>query len=185
MPILGIMASAMSANLWQPQGAYDALSTVTVPSGGLASVTFAGIPNTYKHLQIRCSTLRTTNPGILMQINGDATAGNYPQHILYGDGASAAAYADITNYTGFVWGANDLGTTTIPGIGIIDILDYANTSKLKTFRSLTGTDKNGSGTIAFASGFNKVITSAITSITFNGAGANFNQNSTFTLYGVK
>jgi hypothetical protein len=30
MPILGIMASQISGHLWAPEGAYDALSTVTV-----------------------------------------------------------------------------------------------------------------------------------------------------------
>ena len=40
-------------NPWEPQGAYDALSTVTVPAGGVATITFAGIPNTYKHRQLR------------------------------------------------------------------------------------------------------------------------------------
>jgi molecular chaperone HtpG len=46
-PILGIIASSFRSAAG-PDGAYDALATVTVPSGGLASITFAAIPNTYK-----------------------------------------------------------------------------------------------------------------------------------------
>ena len=186
MPILGIMASAMSANLWQPEGAYDSLATVTVGATAVANIEFTGIPQTYKHLQLRCLSLKSSNPGTNIRINGDATAGNYPQHILYGTGTgSAQAYADIVNYTGFVWGVDDAGSTTVPVASIIDILDYTSTTKLKTIRALGGADRNGAGQIWLGSGMNKVITAAVTSITFNGNGANFNQYSSFSLYGVK
>ena len=165
---------------------YESIATTTVGAGGTSSITFdLTSVSGYKHLQIRTMVLRTTNPGILISVNGNTTAGNYPQHILYGDGASAAAYADITNYTGLVWMMNDVANTTMPAVSIIDILDYANTSKLKTFRAISGGDKNGSGTINLASGFNKTISAAITSITISGAGANFNQYSSFALYGIK
>jgi hypothetical protein len=43
-PILGIMASQISGHLWEPQGAYDALSTVTL-SANASSVSFTGIPS--------------------------------------------------------------------------------------------------------------------------------------------
>jgi hypothetical protein len=172
-------------NPWEPDGAFDALSTITVGATAVASIEFAGIPQTYKHLQLRCHSLKSANPGTLMRVNGNSTVGNYSNHILYGEGSgSALAYTD-PNYAGMVWALNDAGTTTIPAIAIIDMLDYASTTKLKTIRSLGGADKNGSGNIYFASGMNTVITSPITSIILNGAGANFNQNSQFTLYGVK
>jgi hypothetical protein len=47
------MASQISGHLYDgPFGAYDSLATVTL-SADAASVTFAGIPSGYKHLQIR------------------------------------------------------------------------------------------------------------------------------------
>ena len=52
MPILGIWASQISGHLWAPEGAYDALATVSL-STTTASVTFSGIPSGYKHLQLR------------------------------------------------------------------------------------------------------------------------------------
>ena len=55
-PNLGIIATSISGHLFTFSlvGNYDALATVTVPSGGLSSITFAGIPTTgYSHLQIR------------------------------------------------------------------------------------------------------------------------------------
>jgi len=174
-----------SASPLEVSGAYDALATVTVGATAVANIEFAGIPNTYKHLQFRCLSLKSANPGTNIRINGDATAGNYPQHILYGTGTAAQAYADTVNYTGFVWGINDAGSTTAPVVSIIDILDYTSTTKLKTIRALGGADTNGDGQIWLGSGMNKVITAPITSITFNGGGANFNQYTQFTLYGVR
>jgi hypothetical protein len=79
--------------------------------------------------------------------------------------------------------------TTYFSVSIIDILDYANISKNKTNRVLTGIDKNGSGSIQLTSGawFN---TAAITSITItpqsNTTPTNtLEQYSSFALYGVK
>jgi hypothetical protein len=169
---------------WQPAGAYDALATVTAPSGGLSSVTFAAIPNNYRQLQIRCFSLKSSNPGTLLRINGDGTVGNYPQRILYGTGSGTAQTYTDPNYAGFVWGLNDTGTSTIPAISIIDILDYSSTTKLKVMRTIGGSDANGSGNVYFSSGMNKVITDPINSITLV-TGANFNQHSQFTLYGIR
>jgi hypothetical protein len=68
---------------------------------------------------------------------------------------------------------------------VIDILDYANTNKNKTIRSLAGSDANGSGTIWFGS-IAWLSTSAITSLSFNiESGSNFTQYSSFALYGIK
>ena len=187
MPILGIMASQISGHLWAPEGAYDSLATVTL-SAATASVTFAGIPAGYKHLQIRWlgqHSSNVTDTSMAVQFNGD-TAGNYATHRLYGDGSSAAATAATS--TTFMR-ADRLNAppsaSSIFGVGVIDILDYANTSKNKVMRSLGGVDRNGSGQIFFNSGLWQN-TAAITSITLYGADTgNFNQYSSFALYGVK
>ena len=195
MPILGIMASQMSGKLWQPDGAYDSLATITVPSGGLASVTFAGIPNTYKHLQIRMMALSNRATfgvdALLMRFNGDSTM-NYSQHTLNGNGAAAAASGQGTGSISACYADFAIGTTvsSYPGVAIIDVLDYANTSKNKVMRALAGTDLNGTvggapGRVNFASSawFN---TAAINSITMTpNTGTLFTQHSQFTLYGVK
>lgn len=188
MPILGIMASAMSANLWQPQGAYDALSTVTVPSGGVASITFAAIPNTYKHLQIRAitrSTRSATSSNIYLGFNSDTTTGNYYGHMLEGNGSSASAAAKIGSTTSFMSATSAASNTAgiFSGV-VIDILDYANTSKNKTSRGLSGYDANGSGLVYLASGL-WMSTSAINSIQLTDPLGNFAENSQYTLYGVR
>ena len=190
MPILGIMASAMSANLWQPQGAYDALSTVTVGATSVASIEFAGIPNIYKHLQVRYlarTATATTYGGLRLQVgNGTPDTGsNYNTHDFYGDGASPAAQATFPNtniYAGTVSAASL--TANVFGGGVIDILDYANSSKNKTVRALGGTDANGSGYIYYSSGAWRSLLPVTTLNLFSTSG-NFTQYSQFTLYGIR
>lgn len=187
-PILGIWASQISGHLWAPAGAYDALATVTVPSGGAASITFAGIPTGYKHLQIRYlgrSTQASSELDVNVICNSDS-ASSYTNHQLYGDGSSAGSnYFGGTPRTymtlGLVAGAS--ATSGIFGAGIMDVLDYASTSKYKTFRALSGDDRNGSGTIIFRSGA-WMSTSAISSMTITTT-SNFAEYSQFSLYGIK
>ena len=168
-------------NPWEPDGAFDSLATVTVPSGGLSTITFAGIPNTYKHLQVRYMTLTgTATNDLRMRFNSD-TGSNYVWHQLQGNGSSAAAAANLSQT---LIGVGVVGGTANPGVGIVDVLDYGNTSKNKTSRALAGIDQNGSGIIMFWSGLWQN-TSAITSIDFTSNSGNFNQNTQFTLYGVK
>jgi hypothetical protein len=186
VPILGIMASAMSANLWQPEGAYDSLATVTL-SAATSSITFAGIPSTYKHLQIRAIARNTVvGDQLHIRLNSDSTA-NYTRHELSGFGASANAYAStgLTQITGIGFESYSSVTASTFGATIIDILDYTNTNKNKTVRSLTGYDYNGGGGVGIVSGL-WINTSAITSIVLNqGNSGNFDIYSSFALYGVK
>ena len=187
-----MLAGNTTWNPWEPQGAYDALATVTVPSGGVATVTFAGIPTGYKHLQVRVSgqTSRATygNDQMTMRINADSGS-NYSSHILSGDGSSASASGASAQTS--INLSYKLGTTTSGAFGafIIDILDYANTSKNKTVRNLAGVDINGTiagygGEVELSSG-GWYSTSAVTSLTFTPTSANFTQYSQFALYGVK
>lgn len=185
MPILGIMASAMSANLWQPAGAYDSLATITL-STSTASITFTGIPSTYKHLQIRgiARNTGTASSGLGIQLNGD-TAANYSWHRLYGDGSSATSYGEPNSTIfGQINITQSNQTASAFGAFVVDILDYANSTTNKTGRILHGRDLNGSGTIALASS-NWRNTNAITSITMFPAADSLAQYSSFALYGVK
>jgi hypothetical protein len=193
-PILGIIASSFRSAAG-PDGAYDALATITVPSGGLATITFAGIPNTYKHLQIRMMALSNRATfgvdALLMRFNGDSGM-NYSQHTLNGNGTSALASGQGTGSISACYVDFAIGTTvsSYPGVAIIDVLDYANASKNKVMRGLGGTELNGTiggapGRVNFASSawFN---TAAINSITMTpNTGTLFTQHSQFSLYGVK
>lgn len=177
---LGVIASQISGHLWAPSGAYDSIATTTVGTGGASSITFSSIPSTYTHLQIRGIAQATLATGFI-RFNSDS-ASNYATHYLYGDGASAASGAATNQTISYAFLAT--ASANIFGGAVIDILDYTNTNKYKTMRSLSGGDQNGTGYIELISGLWQS-TSAITSITLIPASGNFAQYSSFALYGIK
>ena len=190
MILPGILSSQISGHLYTLTGSYDALATVTVPSGGASSITFSAIPQTgYKHLQIRWlaqSTLSAAEDSTNLRFNGDSGS-NYSWHFLFGNGSTANASSGTSDTKIYPWavpGATFL--TNSFGVNIIDILDYASIAKNKTTRSLAGYDNNSTGgRIAMASGsWFPATPTAINSITITN-GASWAQFSTFSLYGVK
>ena len=177
MPILGIIASSTLA----AAGDYESIATVAVTSN-TATITFSSIPQTYAHLQIRGIARTNRNSGIdsyQVNLNGNS---NTKSHELRGDGASATASSgNVAN--GIIPGNN--ATASVFAAIVTDILDYTNSNKNKTIRSLVGYDGNGSGEINFTSSFYDS-TAAITSITINiGTSNSYVANSSFALYGIK
>ena len=190
-PLLtGAVASAISGHLntFTLTGSYDALATVTVPSGGASSITFSALPQTgYSHLQIRGINLTNGTDGadLGIRFNGDSGS-NYSLHLLAGNCSSAFAGSAANTSYGLI--GTQAGTTYAVA-SITDILDYANTNKAKTVRSLSGADENGSGRIGLYSGAwynnSSSVYPSINSITLVTQTGSFNQNSQFSLYGIK
>jgi hypothetical protein len=115
--------------------------------------------------------------------NGSADSGsNYADHYLLGNGASVFANAAATQTSAII--GIEGNTTSNYAAYVCDILDYANTNKYKTFRTLNGVDKNGSGSIRLQSGLWQS-TSAIDTIYLFHAAGNFEQYTQFALYGIK
>ena len=161
--------------------AYESIATVTVGSGGVSSVTFNSFSG-YTHLQIRFIAQNSGGTYVPnLTFNGD-TGTNYSYHRLgsYGSGVFADAGTSQTSMQMGLIGS----TSNVFSGGIIDILDYANTNKYKTVKSLGGFDENGGGFVLITSG-NWRSTSAVTSLTLTSSGFNFTQYSSFALYGVK
>ena len=180
---------AKSSFLPSIRGAFDALSTVTVPSGGLSIITFAGIPTTgYSHLQVRAIVRDTGSSygyNVRLRFNGDSGS-NYTRHNLEGNGSSASSSGSSSAETSIPIALTTGGTNTTGNFAsfICDVLDYANTNKNKTARCLAGYDDNGSGYINLRSG-SYMQTTAITSMTLESTGTLFAQYSQFALYGAK
>jgi hypothetical protein len=184
---LGIMDGAGGA----AGGSFESIATTTVGVGGAASITFSSIPSGYKHLQIR--GIARDNVGayfsdFYMTFNGVAT--NYKDH--YVEGIGTTTQAGSYGYTTVIEVGNMVGATAISGqfgAYVIDILDYSNTTKNKTTRSLSGWDNNGNGsakqagTITLSSGL-WMDTSAVSSINLRSNGT-IQQYSSFALYGIK
>lgn len=168
-------------------GNFESIATTTVGAGGSTTITFSAIPATYKHLQIRAISRVTAAVGatdVTVIFNTDSAA-NYSYHSLYGTGVSALSVGGASSST--IYPMNTIGTTAAASIfaaGFIDILDYADTNKYKTVRSLSAVDYNGAGQISLASG-NWRSTAAISTITITSYSNTFAQYTQFALYGIK
>lgn len=176
-------------------GSFDAIGTTTVGSGGQSSIIFSSIPSTYKHLQIRytgrVNVASNYGQSISIRFNSDSGS-NYARHVLaaYTGGYTATtSFSDANQNIMQVFGGLSGGnwTSQMQGGGVIDILDYQNTNKFKTVRSLAGAESNDSSTFINILGLSSGLwrsTSAITSIELSG-NADFVQHSQFALYGIK
>ena len=182
--LLNVISGLLGNGVAASTNSFESISTVTVGAGGVSSVSFSSIPSTYKHLQIRFIARGLSGGAIYTQFNGD-TGANYSSHYLSGDGSATAAGAQTSTSNPLIIRNGGISTTAnIFSAGVVDVLDYANTSKNKTIRSLGGQDLNGSGVIEFDSNA-WYSTSAITSITMTQNGSGFAQYSSFALYGIK
>jgi hypothetical protein len=187
MPILGVIASQISGHLFAPSGAYDSIATANGSGGG---VTFTSIPQTYTHLQLRIIT-KSQGAGTDFynwRFNGNATSGNYRTHTLLGTGSSASSYSNTTGNTSAFIPTENPGTnaTNVFAAIIIDILDYADTNKYTTMRTVAGWDANGTGQVSLSSGV-WLNTSAVTSIAIGGYNTDltYSGNASYALYGIK
>jgi hypothetical protein len=162
-----------------------------VGAGGTSTVTFSSIPSTYTHLQIRAiartSATGGTTQNFNMTINND-TSTAYSFHQLLGTGTSASAYGENVNRSNCVQILHittDGAASSIFGTGIIDILDYTNTNKNRTVRSLRGQEQNNTDSGIALHSYLYTGTTAINRLDFFAGSGNLVQHSQIALYGIK
>lgn len=179
---LGILAASGAGG----GGAYESIATLS-PSG-TNTVTFTSIPSTYKSLQIR-AIMRSdqVNAGfVALKVQPNSATSTYADHRLFGNGTTASA----SSGTGRAYGnidacvPRDSATASTYGVVILDIIDYASTTKAKTFRAINGVDLNGTGQINLSS-FLWTDTTAISSIALSPESGNWKAGTTIALYGIK
>lgn len=162
---------------------FESIATVT-GNGSSATLSFSSIASTYKHLQIRFVGLSSSNATLTVRFNSD-TGNNYATHYLQGNGSAASAGAESSQSLINLYGALPLASASSQtGASIIDLLDYANTSKYKTLRALCAYDSNGSGFSNLVSGLWQS-TSAISSISLTCNAGNWTTSTKAALYGIK
>lgn len=168
--------------------AFESIATAT-GTGSSSTITFSSIPSTYQHLQIRAimrSTEASANTNVYLRTNNDSGT-NYVHHRILGDGSSVAAFANTSQTQIFIGGAPAASTASnILSVAIIDVHDYASTSKYKTVRVFFGRNSNNQYTenIILSSGL-WMSTSAIDSLQFNLSNPNFSTQTSIALYGIK
>lgn len=178
MPILGVLASSVQKAV----ESFDSIATQTLASDS-SSVTFSSIPSTYKDLHVRY-VAKNINSGITdvyLTFNGDG-GGNYSKSWIFTfDGAGPY---ESGNDTGLSLGYTAGNDSSVYGAGVIDIPDYAVTTKNKTCTYLTGNEKSSGNTTTLVIGAGQWrSTSAISSLTLSCG--TFATGSTFELYGIK
>jgi hypothetical protein len=201
MPIIASRASAaygagfaaITATPYSLAGSYDSLAAVTL-SAAVSTITLGSIPTGYKHLQIRAIVRNSTaaydgTQNLNVRFNGDSTA-VYGQHLFYareyGDTVAGSGYNETSMNIGPCFPSDGAPAGTY-GTFIFDLLDYSNTSKNKTSRTLFGANVSGTTSnvgVGIASGLWRN-TTAVSSVTFISGSGNFMANSQFALYGIK
>lgn len=189
MPLLTEFAGIGLTNYGFSRGgaAGNALELISTQllSSTTSTVTFSGIPSTFKHLQVRITARQDTSytvSSLLMRLNSDSGS-NYSWHRLQAGGGSVSSGAFTSQSQMGIGVSTDAGSTSNAFGGfIVDILDYANTNKNKTVRTLGGFAVS-SNVIELKSGawYN---TSAVNALSFTGDGS-YVAGSRFSLYGVK
>lgn len=168
---------------------YTLISSVTVGSGGAASITFSSIPSTYTDLVIKLSTRSSRNvfAASAIDLKFNSNGADYSTRMLLKESttissgsSSAAAQADV-GYT-----SQDTDTADTFGSGEIYIPNYAS-SNFKSFSADLVQENNGSTQYMSIVAGLWSNTSAITSVAFRifTGSFNFKQYSTATLYGIK
>ena len=165
---------------------FHKIASVTVGSGGAASIAFSSIPSTYTDLLLKVSARSTTGGGwsdASVTFNGGTT---YSSRYLYGDSTAAnsgnsASQIVTRGAAGNSTTANTFGNTDIY------IPNYAGSTKKSV--SIDDVTENNSG--ATNSAITHLLaglsdsTTAINSVTLTMGSGNFVQYSTATLYGIK
>jgi hypothetical protein len=159
-------------------------STVTVGSGGAATIDFTSIPSTYTDLVVKLSG-RGSSAGInvasYISLNG-STSG-FTNIYVQGNG-SAAASASLARYVGQLPDTTSTGSTFCNNE--IYIPNYAGSTN-KSFSVDVVQENNtataGQALVMLVAGI-WANTAAITSISISLGTGNFVQHSTATLYGI-
>ena len=161
------------------------ISRQTVGSAGAATVTFSNIPQTFTDLRIVVSgrgTAASNYPGLELSFNGSSTT--YTDRVLQGTGGATASYSNLGSskiYLGTMPGS----TATASVFGNIEITVPNYTSSNYKSVSIDEVQEDNQ-TTAFAmliAGLWSTV-NAITSIAFTPTTGNFEQFSTFSLYGI-
>jgi len=161
---------------------YTLISSVTVGSGGAASMAFTSIPSTYTDLLVKVSARSTfaINPQAALYVSTNVSSPSSRR--LEGNGSSAASYTEASSINAS--GSTPASTSTANTFGNVEIYfpNYAGSTNKSL--SMDGVGENNT-TAAYATLTAGLFssTTAIDTVTLTTDG-NFVQYSTAYLYGI-
>jgi hypothetical protein len=164
---------------------YTLISSVTVGSGGAATMAFTSIPSTYTDLVLQVSA-RTDEAGANWsegRITFNGSSSGYTNRYLVGTG-SAVVSGDVG--TAYVYGGRGTAaaaTANTFGNSFVYIPNYTSSNN-KSVSTDEVTENNATAALAFLGAGLWSNSAAITSITISNNTGNFVQYSTAYLYGI-
>ena len=168
-------------------GAFEAIATATVGAGGAWEMAFSSIPQTYQHLQMRgIVRASTSNASANTQLVFNNWDWGYGSHQMAGQGTTATA-GSYNQTSSSIWFQSTIASGSLANSFtgfVVDIFDYASTSKRKVARTSFGWDGNGSGSVGISSVL-RDSADAITDIALWNWDGDWTEHSTFALYGIK
>lgn len=169
-----------------PTNTYTAIFTTTVTGSPASSVVFSPIPQGYTDIVLVAQPKNTTQaavftPSLFFNADTGTSSTNYSNTWMYGSGSTAASFrwTSSTPARGVPFGG---GSTNFNNIGIVNIMNYSNST---TFKTAITRYQEDNAVYAVVSLWRN--TAPITSITLypGDAGSNtFAVGSTFTIYGI-
>ncbi len=168
------------------------ISTITVGSGGIASVSFDSIPQTYTDLKIVGSarTIRSGSDSDYLLINfNNSSAAAYEYRTVQGNGSTASSNNGGSGLSGTAIGFDRFpsSTATANTFGNFELYIPNYTASIrKSISSDTVSENNATTATAVLQASVWANTSPINSIKFAiGGGTLIDVYSTFTLYGIR
>jgi hypothetical protein len=161
---------------------YVAIATVTVGSGGAATIEFTSIPATYTDLKLVLSgrdNRNETQNGVNISLNGSTA--NFTGIQIQGSGTQTGSF-NIARFVSYNNSTNSTANTFANAE--IYFPNYASSNN-KSFSSDAVQENNATAAYTFLSAGLWSNSAAITSITLTPDSASFVQYSTATLYGIK
>jgi len=162
---------------------YQAIATVTVGSGGVGTIDFTSIPQTYTDLVLKLSSRTTLVTSVASSVffSFNSSTSNFNNITFYGSGTSASTFNEARNA-----GSQNSGGSTSGIFANINIMICGyTTSNNKAYLAEASVENNATEAYIYGNASTWTDSAAITSITLTPNAGSFAEYSTATLYGIK
>jgi hypothetical protein len=172
VPGWATLPAASSLTLLSTTTLSGASTTISSISGDYVNlfITFSGITNATADGDLRVKPNNADNASAIQTFSNGGTAGVY--------------WTDVNKPIILWYESSTINRTFSDGVGILQIFDYANTSRYKTFSSIYTTNQTDSAPQPCGNIGRIDTNSAITSLVWSNSGGNFSSG-TVRVYGVK
>jgi len=158
------------------------LATVTVGAGGLSTITFTAITQTFTDLQIKLSSRTTLSTSVASSVffTFNSSTVNFGNITFFGNGTSVSSFSESRNA-----GSQNSGGSTTGIFANINMLicGYA-TANNKAYYVNASVENNATEAYIYGNNSTWSDGTAISSITLTPNAGNFAEFSTATLYGI-